>query len=75
LFPVPLPPLPPAPPWNAMLFAPAAPPAPPLAPEAFCPWAAVTVTEVPGKLVSVAVPPEPIVKLIVPETARAVSSA
>jgi hypothetical protein len=68
-------PFPPSPPeWWAVLLLPD-PPAPWLALLPFAPACAVTVTLVPGKLVAVPVPPDPIVKLIVPETASAVSSA
>jgi hypothetical protein len=58
-----------------MLFDDPVPAVPWLVPEGVPPACAVTVTDEPGKDVAVLVPPEPIVKLIVPETARAVSSA
>src|SRR6185437_2770268 len=65
----------PAPPsWWTELELPV-PPAPWDWPLAFEPACAVTVTDVPGNDVLVPVPPAPMVKLMVPETARVVSSA
>lgn len=74
---VPLVPLPPAPPLKWMLLVLPDPPAPADWPVAAWPAWAVTVTESPGKLVAVPVPPEPIVKVYVLPgvTARVVSSA